>query len=426
MEAHLAKDYINTVVCGDCRDVLAAIPDGCVQTCVTSPPYWSLRDYGLEPTVWVADPECQHQWGIARQLPAITHWNTGVVFDPDRRKTVQVDSEKGRFCVKCGGWHGCLGLEPSPEMYINHLVDIFREVRRVLHDNGTVWLNIGDSYWGGKGRSGYELPHEAEERKSKGETLQRGHQVPGYMDMRPSDGRHPTLKPKDMCLIPQRLAIALQDDGWWVRCIIPWLKPNCMPSSQRDRPTVAHEYFILMSKSRKYYYDQDSIRVEYKQPLNRWGGPTIKEEVPKHSKYLEMQDIGVSSAMRAGRPIRPNKQGRYRRTTDWWMDSLQQFFSDEFAFFWCPTTPYSEAHFATFPEKLIEPCILAGSVPGSIVLDPFGGSGTVGVVAAKHHRDYILIDANPDYCQMAEQRIAKATEQITLDLTPKTLVNVAD
>lgn len=457
----------NHIYLGDCRKVMLRWPEGCVQACITSPPYWGLRDYSLDPLVWDGDSECEHEWDI--DAPPRRNRSSEDIKDISSKEATKTasasDAKPSQFCQKCGSWRGALGLEPTPELYTDHLVQIFREVKRLLRKDGTCWLNIADSYWGGKGRSGYELPHEAEERRAKGETMQHSYNVPGYMDMRPSDGRHHTIKPKDMVLIPFRLALALQADGWWLRSDIIWHKPNCMPSSVRDRPTTDFEHVFLLAKSKKYYYDQDAIREPYTEPLNRWGGDSIKEETPKHSKYLDMQKVGASSAMRAGRAIRPNAAGRNKRCV-WTL----------------PTKSFPGAHFATFPPALIEPMILAGSAKKacpicgaawtrvveklnfgradtksqqqdgihkrsgarslatkrqayramgyesppapntlrfqpscdcpdndgsgrSIVLDPFAGSGTTCAVALQHGRDYIGIEQNPEYIELAEKRI---------------------
>ena len=249
----------NRIYCGDCLEALQQIPDGVFQTCVTSPPYWGLRDYGIEPQVWGGDIECDHVWG-GFQTGRVTG---GGDRPPDNKwlNGPSLDSQQERaFCLHCNAWLGSLGLEPTPGLFVQHLVEIFREVRRVLRDDGTLWLNLGSSYWGGKGKSGYELPHEVEERGAKGETLQAGHNVPGYMDMRPADGKHPVFKPKDLVPIPWMVAMALQRDGWWLRSDIIWHKPNPMPESVTDRPTKSHEYLFLLAKSKRYFYDADAVR----------------------------------------------------------------------------------------------------------------------------------------------------------------------
>lgn len=314
---------------GNVLDVIQSLSPKSVQMIVTSPPYYGLRDYGVD---------------------------------------------------------GQIGLEETPEAYVDKLVRVFREVRRVLKDDGTLWLNLGDSYWGGKGRSGYELPDEAETRRANGETLQTAHNVPGYMDMRPTDGKHPVIKAKDLVGIPWMVAFALRADGWYLRSEIIWHKPNPMPESVKDRPTKAHEQIFLLSKSAQYFYDADAVR-EPQDPkslerLKRgWNGNGDRGYPNGPQNHLKNY-MGKSDEEIAALP------GRNRRTV------------------WTVTTkPYKEAHFATFPPDLIEPCILAGSRVGDTVLDPFNGSGTTCMVAQWHTRKSIGIDLNPAYIKLAQRRI---------------------
>jgi site-specific DNA-methyltransferase (adenine-specific) len=261
----------SSVWLGDAAELLKAVPDRFLQCCVTSPPYWGLRDYGIP---------------------------------------------------------GQIGAEDDPSKYIDKLTLVFDEVRRVLRDDGTLWLNIGDSYT--SGNRGYRAPDKK-------------HPV-RQMSYRPRtpDG----LKEKELVGIPWRLAFALQRSGWYLRSDLIWHKPNCLPESVKDRPTRSHEYVFLLSKSPRYYYDSDTIR---------------------------------------------ERNGRNRRTV--WS---------------VPTEPFRGAHFATFPPQLIEPCILAGTRRGDWVLDPFFGSGTVGVVCAEHDRRYLGVELNPEYVDMAVKRIREA------------------
>lgn len=258
----------STVFQSDAASLLKKLPERFFRCCITSPPYWGLRDYGID---------------------------------------------------------GQIGAEEQPADYIRRLVEVFEEVWRVLTDDGTLWLNIGDSYT--SGNRGYRAP----DRKNP---------------VRAMTYRAPTpegLKPKDLIGIPWRLAMALQEAGWFLRSDIIWEKPNCMPESVKDRPTRSHEYLFLLTKSVKYYYNHVNIQE-------------------------------------------PN--GRNRRTV--WS---------------IPTEPFPGAHFATFPPKLVAPCVLAGSQPGDWVLDPFFGSGTVGVVCEEQRRNYVGIELNPDYVEIALQRI---------------------
>lgn len=295
---------------GDSRTVLATLPDASVQCCVTSPPYFGLRDYGHD---------------------------------------------------------GQIGLEPTPDAYVAEMVALFREVRRVLTDDGTVWLNLGDSYAAQGGA------HGGRDDNQTGVGAKRLH-IEGSGDKaprRPPDG----VKPKDLIGIPWRVAFALQADGWYLRSDIIWHKPNPMPESVTDRPTKAHEYVFLLTKSSRYFYDAGAIAEPSEEPkrvrANRIGGASHKER-QQHSEG------GVFMGA----------QTRNARTV------------------WSITTqPFSGAHFATMPPELAERCIRAGSRAGDTVLDPFGGAGTTGLVADRLGRDATLIELNPAYAALARQRI---------------------
>lgn len=302
--------------------VLPELEAASVRTCVTSPPYWGLRDYG----------------------------------DPDQ-----------------------IGLEATPEEYVAHLVDVFREVRRVLTRDGTVWLNLGDTYNAYNGNRG---------------------ESPGFSDG--AGGRdHPThgpgltapgLKPKDLVGIPWRVAFALQADGWFLRSDIVWAKPNPMPESVTDRPTKAHEYLFLLSKRDRYYFDleawkEDAIRHERTRPPFGWG----VDDEPRTSAKLQREGLHPKGREVASRKIRTGAPVTMRNRRSVWTISPE---------------PFPGAHFAVMPQALVEPCILAGSKPGDTVLDPFAGSGTVGVVALRHGREFVGVELNPEYARMARARIS--------------------
>ncbi|MCK9209234.1 MAG: site-specific DNA-methyltransferase [Ignavibacteriaceae bacterium] len=240
------------------------------------------------------------------------------------------------FCLKCGAWKGELGLEPTPELYIEHVVQIFREIKRVLRKDGTAWLNLGDSYWGSGNASGHTEETENFGLKTDSYGTTKGH----------TTKKHTILKPKDLIGIPWRVAIALQQDGWWLRSDIIWSKKNPMPESVTDRPTKAHEYIFLLTKSQKYYYDAEAIREEpasgpsdlkkmYEQK-DRIGGKTLNADDPL---YKANMSTNIGQKRGVGDPSGRNKRSVWEVTT----------------------TPFAEAHFATFPQKLIEPCILAGT-----------------------------------------------------------------
>jgi DNA modification methylase len=308
---------------GDCRDVLATLDAGSVQTCVTSPPYFGLRDYGHD---------------------------------------------------------GQIGLEPTPDEFVAAIVAVFREVRRVLRDDGTVWLNLGDSYAAGTGTRSLGR-NDAGRNLTGGGGNHLGSGNPGNQGTHvASDG----CKPKDLLGIPWMVAFALRADGWYLRSDIIWAKPNPMPESVTDRPTKAHEYLFLLSKSPRYYYDQDATREPHEmRPQRRPGGRpedlTPRPGQPKQAWSTSARDdVGVD-----GHPL-----GRNKRSV--WTVATQ---------------PYSGAHFATFPPKLIEPCILAGCPEGGTVLDPFNGAGTTGMVALRHNRSYVGIELNSEYAELARNRI---------------------
>jgi DNA modification methylase len=296
-----------TLLIGDCRDVLITLPAQSMHCCVTSPPYFGLRDYGAA---------------------------------------------------------GQIGLEPTPAGYVAELVAVFREVRRVLRDDATLWLNLGDSY--------------ANDGKSGGKTG--GKQA--YLDeaslLRNGREKRVTgLKPKDLIGIPWRVAFALQADGWYLRQDIIWSKPNPMPESVTDRCTKAHEYIFLMSKSARYFYDAQAIAET-----------VVDSTVERLAQDLEKQ---------AGSNRVPGKTNGNMKAVGYEKRNKRSVWE-------VTTQPFTDAHFATFPPDLIEPCIKAGCPAGGTVLDPFAGAGTTGLVADRLQRHALLIELNPDYAGMAGQR----------------------
>jgi DNA modification methylase len=318
------------IIEGDCRDVLASLPAESVQCCVTSPPYFGLRDYGHE---------------------------------------------------------GQLGLEATPDEYVAALVETFRDVRRVLRSDGTLWLNLGDSYCAAASSarvSDRERAREGWDGPFKVPSLDR-RQVSGQgVDRRVL----PNLKQKDLIGIPWMVAFALRADGWYLRSDIIWHKPNPMPESVTDRPTKAHEYLFLFSKGPRYFYDADAIRepcAEATATDARIGTERVRDFSQASADF----GSGTSASRRmAGNAFGDVARGANKRSV------------------WIVTTqPYANAHFATFPPKLIEPCILAGSAPGDTILDPFAGAGTTGLVALRHQRSFVGIELNGDYVEMARRRI---------------------
>jgi DNA modification methylase len=306
---------MNKIEFGDCRETMRkwAAEGVKVQTCVTSPPYFGLRDYGHE---------------------------------------------------------GQIGLEQTPEQYITAMVEVFRCVWDVLADDGTLWLNIGDSYYNyrpGKGQSLSKQSFANNDQDLPQTCARRGNKLEG-------------LKEKDLIGIPWMLAFALRADGWYLRQDIIWHKPNPMPESVRDRCTKAHEYIFLLSKSDRYYFDSKAMQ----EPANRPEGPGNKTH--RHSN----DGIYVTGSQKNIAKIGA-RETRNRRSV------------------WTVTTkPYKGAHFATFPPDLIEPCILAGSREGDIVLDPFMGSGTTAQVAVQNNRRYLGCELNPDYEKLQADRLKQA------------------
>ena len=347
------------ILCGNSVEMLKTIPDGTADCCVTSPPYYGLRDYGTG--TWVGgDPNCPHyRTSKISDKTATGHKNmmeTGHAVGDAIYKTV---------CPICGAVRvdNQIGLEETPDEYIDKLVSVFREVRRVLKDDGTLWLNIGDTYCGTGNKGNYKDPKYPNGRN--GQSVSKNRKIDG-------------VKSKDLIGIPWMLAFALRDDGWYLRQDIIWHKPNPMPESVRDRCTKSHEYIFLLSKKPKYYFDYKAIQED-----------AVTGET-KRDKHSEGYQADYPKGDRFSKGERVYGKGGKRNKRDVWKVA---------------TRPYKEAHFATFPEQLIEPCVLAGSRPDGIVLDPFFGSGTTGVVAKKFNREYIGIELNKEYIDIAKNRL---------------------
>lgn len=305
----------NKIYCGNCIDVLKTFPNKSVNCCITSPPYYGLRDYGV---------------------------------------------------------NGQIGNEDTPEQYIENLVTVFEEVKRVLKDDGVLWLNLEDSWLGTGG-----------DRKSPSNNKM----FNDIQKQNPKDGRYKRnqnmkasgIKCKDLIGIPWMVAFALRENGWYLRQDIIWAKGNPMPESVKDRCTKSHEYIFLLSKSRKYYFDNESI----KEPRVSFMEVVIKQRKQRPSSEILHKGNQAGSIPYDGSEVLRNKR-------DVWNVNIK---------------PCKEAHFATFPDTLIEPCVLAGCPEGGIILDPFMGSGTTGMVAKRYNRSYVGIELNPNYVQIAENRI---------------------
>ncbi len=361
---------------GDCAEILKSLPEKSIQCVVTSPPYYGLRDYGT--AKWEGgDPECDHKMKIQSTRGGPKSTITG------GQDTSAHEMNYRDICGKCGAIRidEQIGLESTPDEYVSKLVQVFREVKRVLKDDGTLWLNLGDSYAGsGNGCNSDGTPHPASLTGKQGTN----HGSVQGLHI-PQKAEEIGLKQKDLIGIPWMVAFALRADGWYLRSDIIWAKPNPMPESVKDRPTKSHEYLFLLSKSQKYYYDAEAI--EEKSMSDNSGGCVCGK------KYSE---VGYN-------PQSGNEyvsDGRRNKRTVWTIN----------------TQPFKGAHFAVMPEKLVEPCILAGSKPDDTILDPFNGSGTVGAVSVRNGRSYIGIDLNSEYIEMARERIFAAQQQMRLPI----------
>lgn len=459
------QDNKVTILQGHVITELQGLAPESVHMSVLSPPYWGLRDYGLPPQVWDDQGGCEHGWGEkhlgdTRQIGAGYGGNRCLEknrFENGKPKP-HIKISQGQFCRHCNAWRGSLGLEPTPELYIQHIVQVFKEIWRVLRKDGTVWLNLGDSYAGG-GRAG-----------KNGQAyggLEAQNRCNTQVKWGPPTGKIEGLKPKDLCGIPWRVALALQADGWWLRSDIIWSKPNPMPESVTDRPTRSHEYVFLLTKSARYYYDQEAVREKLAESTladsrNATGRHTQGEK--EGSKYFDNDNVPHLSSWYRGKVFVNPEAGRNLRSV--WTIATQ---------------PFPDAHFATFPEKLVEPCIKAGTSekgccpecggpwvrvvekgelkklrgnstagprydkvvrnmpnysPGiysesktigwipicgcdlevslgkvaavpCTVLDPFDGSGVTAIVAKKLGRRCIIIELKEEYCSMPLKRLSQ-------------------
>ena len=326
------------------EDALEWIEPESINCCVTSPPYWGLRNYGV---------------------------------------------------------NGQIGMEETPEEYTFRIVSIFAKVRRALRADGTLWLNLGDSYTSG-GR----------DYRDAGKSQYNGGNTGAYSGLQTKGTRPPVptgLKSKDLVGIPWRVAFALQASGWYLRTDIIWSKPNAMPESVRDRPTRSHEYLFLLSKSERYYYDADAIKED-----------GCADSAARRKRQDNRSKDGWAEAHHGNPPLglaqKRDKQRGHSRWHAGFNDRWDTLTKEEQCavkrnkrdVWTIATRPYRGAHFATFPPQLVEPCVLAGCPPGGTVLDPFGGSGTTGEVAERNGRNSILIELNSDYCALIEKRTGYA------------------
>lgn len=524
---------------GHCIDEMRKMDAESVHCVVTSIPYWGLREYGVPPSVWGGDESCEHVFGaeIVETHSAKRGTDKGLIDGGKGQIEAGRFAKRSSFCTRCNAWRGCLGLEPDFRMFIDHIVLVFREVWRVLRKDGTVWLNIGDCYataagstnspgggergskWTGTpapGATSWANGRELKRQRmgdagtssarpvmgkhavrkagppSSSSTLRGNGHVgggpkmsalePTYMPVGPTSQPNrmpqPGLKAKDRVMMPARIAIALCDDGWFLRDEIIWAKPNPMPESTRDRTTKAHEQIFLLAKSgRTLLWNHRDGRWTHKRPeadyiwrhrkeryeqawpplddhakefvrINLWAGydyyydrRAIAEPASAntHSR-IKMPDGwdtgagGHGSYHRNGREhgatfgrqarmagVHPKSapNGSMIRAKDSWHESTTDVLDtrNKRSVWTVGTEAFADAHFATFPTKLIEPCILAGCPPGGTVLDPFGGSGTTAVVAERHGRNTVLIELNPAYAEMADRRVKQDIPPLVAGMT---------
>ncbi len=381
---------LRRVVVGDALRALSGLPAGFAQTCITSPPYWNLRDYGVEPQVWGGEEGCSHEW----------------------RDAASAFLRGGEFCDRCGAWFGCLGLEPDPNLYVEHLVQVLAAVRRALRDDGTLWLNLGDTFASNQPPAGF--------------------------------------KPKDMIGIPWRVGLALQSDGWWLRSDNIWQKPNAMPESVQDRPTRAHEYVLLLAKSQRYFYDAEAVRepersshrsgndyrrpprLTYRDPDGPRGGDddwlpgagrnrrsvwTIPTQAFSGAHFATFPERLVEPCVLAGSS--PTACGICRAPWRRIVSTERLIGGDQIRGAWTAegdrlvsgrAMNRRHSHIATRRETLgWEPtCDHEDGNGRCIVLDPFAGTGTAGLVSARLGRDFVGVELSRRFGALARGRLEVA------------------
>ncbi len=378
------------IIKGDSRRI--PLKDGSVNCIVTSPPYYALRKYSIPDLVWDDPGGCEHKWGnriIVQKRGVAGTGNTG-----NHSKIIDgqdTHQEQGQFCLKCNAFRGQLGLEPTIDLYLSHLLQIIDECKRVLRDDGTMWVNISDSYASGKGTCFNPGGGENSLEKKKKEE---GHVYPLNRGNK-SDLERQGLQPKSLCLIPERFAIAMVERGWICRSDIIWAKPNPMPESVTDRPTRSHEYIFMFVKSRKYYFDQEAVREPHTwvdSSGKRIGSNTIGQ-IAKRKRFDPSMAGGGTKALTHSGSSMNHPNGRNVRSV-WTI----------------PTKPFPQAHYAVFPEALVSRCIKAGCPVGGIVLDPFAGSGTTLRVAEALGREAIGIDLG--YQELQFKRVANTQKEM--------------
>lgn len=405
---------LNTVYLGDALESIKTFPDESIDCVVTSPPYYGLRDYGTG--TWEGgDPNCDHE--AARQKTRFDY-----ALDEKQQSSKGTDVKVyDRVCPICGAVRvdRQIGLEDSPDAYIERLVTLFREIRRVLKKDGTLLVNLGDSY--NSSAPGNKTPQGFSQNR------------PSYIEHEDKKMRNKKLvdgvKPKDLIGIPWMFAFAMRQDGWYLRQDIIWAKPNPMPESVTDRCTKSHEYIFLFSKSERYYFDYYAIQEEAVTQLgdtsgHQFCGKKYGENDDKHFQTYSGNQYKPQLRWGSGtKKDRTHKQGYSKDENGGHRDNSGGFdcemtikdgvvVRNKRDVWTVHVRPNKEAHFATYPQELIVPCILAGSRENGVVLDPFMGSGTTGIVARKLNRNFVGCELNPEYQKMATRRIFDEGENL--------------
>jgi len=412
---------------GHAINVMKTFPEKSINCVITSPPYWRLRDYGIEPLIWDDVPECEHTFdsdntyhdnlrfrvvhnttvGNYKNPEIYTIKRTG---GPGAKELHSRFESSSQFCSKCNAWRGSLGLEPSMDMYINHLCSIFDEAKRVLRDDGTLWVNLGDTYNSG---GNYRVQKDGQK---EGTIPHDWLKDTGFVKTDPSIQG---LSAKSLCMIPFRFAIEMVNRGWILRNDIIWHKPNCMPASAKDRFTVDFEHVFFFTKSKRYYFTQQF------EPLAEGTVPRLARGVSANNKWVNGADGQTKQALSQPRENKGKQHGTgyggdwkcNRGHSGYFRLDGKPLFDIEkgrnMRSVWkISTKGFPEAHFATFPETLVEPMIKAGCPEGGIVYDPFMGAGTVAVVAKRLNRHYVGSELKTEYIDMANKRISKEIPQM--------------
>ena len=392
MKAGMHQNSAWAVITGHALERLRRLPANSVDCVVTSPPYWSLREYPVPATIWDEKPNCRHRW-VEHLRPAANGKTNGRMqgWKPGRHAATRVP-QASQFCEKCGAWCGQFGLEPTPRLYVKHLVEIFREVKRVLKPGCPLWINLGDT-WYSRAGSGKRMGGTGDISHYRG-LLERNGTYPKLPPSRmPIEG----LKPKDLVGIPWMAAFALRDRlKLWLRSEVIWHKPNGIAKVANDRPACVHETIFLMANARHYYYDQ-AANMEPSSPHER--ERRLKEHKRGHNAVYELKrdntpgqaPPGATSCLkRVDKRIELALKGVRRRRSVWKI----------------PCTPYDGDHTSTFPARIAEICIECGCPPGGTVLDPFCGRGTTGVVATRMGRNFIGIELSRKHAKEAKDWIS--------------------